>query len=281
MPRRELGLWLVRRAAVLGHPVAHSLSPVLHTAAYRSLGLSDWRFDAIDCDEAGLAAQLAAASAEWAGFSCTMPLKRIALELAAHADPVALAVGAANTLLPTPAGWSAAMTDVDGIMAAVAEAGLRPAEVTVLGAGGTAQAALGALAAWDVQSCTALVREPARTGQLRATAERLGVELSIATLDLRASALGADLIISTLPAGAADFLRGHGWRPAQALLDAVYQPWPTAAAIAATRAGCTVVSGALMLLHQAAAQVELMTGRAAPVEAMRAALRERAPGCGV
>jgi shikimate dehydrogenase len=108
----------------------------------------------------------------------------------------------------------------------------------------------------------------------------VGVAIDVGLLAPDARALQADLVVSTLPSGAADPLAAHSWRRAQAVLDVVYDPWPTPLAAAVAAANGTVVSGALMLLHQAAEQVELMTGRSAPVEAMRAALREAAPACG-
>jgi shikimate dehydrogenase len=269
------------RAAVIGHPVVHSLSPVLHTAAYDALGLHDWQYDAIDCEVAGLPDLLAGSDAEWAGFSCTMPLKRVALELADVADPVAVAVGAANTLVSHDGRWHAAMTDVAGIAGALAECGVAPHSVTVLGAGGTAQAVVGALVQLQIATCAVLVRDLGRTAELRRTADRLGVELSFAVLAVDAEELAADLVVSTLPRGAADGLAARRWRADQAVLDVVYDPWPTPLAAAAARAGSTVVSGALMLLHQAGEQVRLMTGRPAPVEAMRAALKVAAPDAGL
>jgi shikimate dehydrogenase len=264
---------------VLGRPIAHSLSPVLHRAAYAALRL-DWTYEAVDCGVAELPDVLAARR-EWAGFSATMPLKHALLDVASEVRPVAAAVGAANTLLPRPDGWVADNTDVAGIVAALAEHGVAPESVTVLGAGGTAQAVLAALREFSVAQCTALVRDPSRTGALLATGERVGVRVSIGELDVASPALSADLVVSGLPPGAADPLAVRAWTAEQALLDVVYVPWPTRLATAASGAGATVVSGASMLLHQAAAQVELMTGRPAPVDAMRAALAAAAPGCGV
>jgi shikimate dehydrogenase len=253
---------------VLGRPVGHSLSPVLHAAAYAALGLTDWSYTAVDCGEDELPGLLAGLGPEWAGLSLTMPLKRAALVAADVVDPLAAAVGAANTLvLDGPR--RAYNTDVVGIAAALREAGaVAPESAVVLGAGGTAQAALAALTTLGLAEAVVLVRDPGRAGELRATADRLGV-----ALDLRAGLPGpipdADLVICTLPAGAADELRP----PAGAVvLDVVYAPWPTPFAAAARAAGGTVVSGLAMLLHQAAAQVELITGRTAPVPAMRAAL---------
>ncbi|MDP9118502.1 MAG: shikimate dehydrogenase [Actinomycetota bacterium] len=266
-----------RRAAVLGHPIAHSLSPTLHRAAYAALGL-DWRYEAIECMPSELAAVLAG-RADWAGFSCTMPLKHAALLEAHQVSDTARVVGAANTLLPLGSGrWLADNTDVAGIVASLRGTHHR---ACVLGAGGTAQAAVLALAQMDVAACTVLVRDVARAARIVATAERAELSIEVSTLDPASPALAADLVISTLPAYAADPFAVRVWRPEQTVLDVVYQPWPTELAQSVAAAGATVVSGALMLLHQAAVQVELMTGRAAPVAAMRAALaREVSAGLG-
>jgi shikimate dehydrogenase len=148
---------------------------------------------------------------------------------------------------------------------------------TVLGGGGTAQAAVAALAAHGVRSCTLLVRDVSRTSEVRAVADAVGLALSVAPLS-ETEALGADLVVSTLPGAAADALAGHPWRGGQVVLDVVYDPWPTALARAAVAGGARVVSGGLMLLHQAAAQVHLMTGLEPPVAAMRGALAAALPG---
>lgn len=270
-----------RLAAVLGKPIAHSLSPVLHRAAYTALGLSDWRYAAIECAQADLPTVLAEYP-NAAGFSCTMPLKQAVLRVAGSASPMATAIGAGNTLLPSPDGWHAENTDWTGVRDALAERGIQPDRVTVLGAGGTARAALAALP--GASEITVLVREPARAAELLAAAARLAAA-GLLVARLRLARLGdpapADLLISTLPPGAADPLVsqlpiGAGC----AVLDVVYAGWPTALARAAQHTGAPVISGASMLLHQAARQVELMTGRAAPVAAMRAAMRAAAPGCG-
>ncbi|MDQ6851703.1 MAG: shikimate dehydrogenase, partial [Actinomycetota bacterium] len=151
----------MRHAGVLGRPIAHSLSPVLHRAAYAALGLS-WTYQAIDCGVAELADALAE-RADWAGFSCTMPLKRALLDVAIEVRPLAAAVGAANTLLPlVGGGWIAENTDVIGIVRTVREAAITAGSVTILGAGGTAQAAVAALPQLGVTTCEVLVRNVAR-----------------------------------------------------------------------------------------------------------------------
>ena len=107
-----------RRAAVLGSPVKHSLSPVLHGEAYRALGLHGWRYGMIECDEPGLPPLIDGMGPEWAGLSLTMPLKRVALAVADEVSPLARAVGAANTLVFPPGGPAkgrrAENTDVAG-----------------------------------------------------------------------------------------------------------------------------------------------------------------------
>jgi shikimate dehydrogenase len=275
----------VHSAAVLGFPVSHSLSPQLHRAAYRALGL-DWTYQAVECRESELGAVLRDSAPEVIGYSCTMPLKRAVLQLADVRSEQAEQIGAGNTLIRTEAGWLAENTDWFGIAQALAEhdVSVNGADVVILGAGGTAQAALAALR--EASSVTALVRDAARTTDLRAAAERLGRPVAIGSLTDVNVLTSADVVIATLPAGAADPVaeqRGpqqNSWRSSQALLDAIYHPWPTRLAESFARQGSTVVSGASMLLHQAARQVELMVGEKAPVAAMRAALLAAAPGCG-
>lgn len=253
------------RAAVLGSPVAHSLSPVLHTAAYAALGLDGWTYTAHECIESGLAAFVDGLDGGWAGLSLTMPLKRVALDVADETSPLAAAVGAANTLLVGDRRY-ADNTDVAGIVAALGPVAGR---AVVLGAGGTARAALAALRELGVDTVDVLVRDVGRTAELRAAAERLGTAPGVhaALADPARFVDGADVVVSTLPAGAADHVACRG---AGTVLDAVYAPWPTRFAAQAT--GARVVSGLEMLLHQAVAQVELMTGRPGPVAAMSAAL---------
>jgi shikimate dehydrogenase len=211
---------------------------------------------------------------EWAGLSLTMPLKRVALTVADQVSPLAEAVGAANTLVFSPAGGTRAdNTDVAGMVSALREAGLaRVEQAVILGAGGTAQGALAAVRELGHQSPTVLVRNLARTGELRETADRLGMRPTIRDGLFTEPLPDADLVISTLPGGAADPLSATQWKPDTIVLDVVYAPWPTSLARSALAAGCPVVSGLTVLLYQAVEQVELMTGHPGPVEAMRTAL---------
>jgi shikimate dehydrogenase len=266
-----------RRAAVLGSPIKHSLSPVLHSAAYQALGLHGWHYGMIECDEPGLPRLVDSMGPEWAGVSLTMPLKRVALTVADEVSPLAEAVGAANTLVfpaAGPAGGKRAdNTDVAGMVSALREAGLTRAEqAVILGAGGTAQSALAAVRELGHRAPIVVVRNLARTGELRETAERLGMRPSVSGGLFEEPLPDADLVISTLPGGAADPLSVTRWKPDTTVIDVVYAPWPTRFAGSALAAGCPVVSGLTVLLYQAVAQVELMTGHPGPAEAMRAAL---------
>jgi shikimate dehydrogenase len=290
------------KAAVLGSPIAHSLSPVLHRAAYLALGLDDWTYEAIECDEAGLAGLVGSLDQQWAGLSLTMPLKRTALPLLDHADPLVAVTGGANTVVFRPDGRYGYNTDVQGVVDALTEAGAQagaeagapaPDSVMILGGGATACSALAALPELGASGADVFVRNPSRAAELLAAAERLHLRVRLrpfAALEegdpasplaapgpgprRAASGLASGLLISTVPAGVADAfaerIRLTGRAPA-ALLDVVYNPWPTPLAMAASAAGAMVANGFAMLLHQAAGQVELMTGKPAPLEAMRAA----------
>jgi shikimate dehydrogenase len=270
------------RAAVLGSPIGHSLSPYLHRAAYRAMGLDAWSYESFECDEArlpGLLRELAPVRGQgpededaWAGLSLTMPLKRAVLPLLDTVSELAVEVGGANTVVFRDGLRHGDNTDVHGIERALAEAGVpAPRSATVLGGGATAASALAALRNLGLFSATLLVRDPARAGETAQVAERLGVALAVETFDKLDALTRVDLVVSTLPGGAADAFADR-LAGVPALFDVVYSPWPTGAAAAVEAAGGIVVGGFAMLLHQAVRQVELMTGRAdVPVEAMRAA----------
>ena len=201
----------VHRAAVLGHPVAHSLSPVLHSAAYRALGLDGWEYSAVDVTEEELASFVEGLDESWAGLSLTMPLKQVVLPLLDHVEPLAGVVGAVNTVLFQPTGsvrtLVGANTDVHGLVAALREGlGDRPVgSAVVLGAGATAASTLAALAELGCTTPTVLVRSLGRTGGLQRAAHRMGVAPRFAVLDPASARLSdIDVVVSTLPSRAAD-----------------------------------------------------------------------------
>jgi shikimate dehydrogenase len=274
-----------RKAAVVGSPVAHSLSPVLHNAAYAALGLTGWTFDRIDRAADALPGLVADLTPEWVGLAVTMPDKRAALALADERTARAVAVGAANTLLRLPAGgWRADCTDVAGVTGALAAAGgyrrTDGATGLVLGAGGTAAAALAGLAELGVADVTMVVREPSRADETRATADRVGVRLDVrrwSDVDMRKLAAASAVVISTVPAAAAD-PHADDLAEAECLLDVIYHPWPTPLADAVRRKGGRLATGLDMLLHQAFDQVAQFTNSPPPREAMRDALRTATGG---
>ncbi|WKU43956.1 shikimate dehydrogenase [Streptomyces sp. VNUA116] len=262
------------RAAVLGSPIAHSLSPVLHRAAYAELGLGEWTYDRFEVDEAALPAFLDELDGSWAGLSLTMPLKRAVIPLLDEVSGTAAAVEAVNTVVFTEDGRRLGdNTDIPGIAAALCERGVtRTASAAVLGAGATASSALAALAGICTGEVTVYVRSEARAAEMREWGERLGVAVRTEDWARAAEALTAPLVVATTPAGATDALAEAVPDRPGALFDVLYEPWPTPLAAAWSARGGTVLGGLDLLVHQAVLQVERMTGCAkAPLAAMRAA----------
>ncbi|WP_328745624.1 shikimate dehydrogenase [Streptomyces sp. NBC_00285] len=263
-----------RRAAVLGKPIAHSLSPVLHRAAYEELGLTGWSYDRFELDEAALPGFVEALGPEWAGLSLTMPLKRAIIPLLDEISETAASVEAVNTVVFTEDSRRLGdNTDIPGMVAALRERGIEQVDsAAILGAGATASSALAALARICTGEVVAYVRGPARAAEMRQWGERLDIEVRTADWADAAEALHAPLVIATTPAGATDAL-AHAVpeRPA-ALFDVLYDPWPTELAARWSMIGGAVVGGLDLLVHQAVLQVEQMTAlRPAPLEAMRKA----------
>ncbi|MFJ8809463.1 shikimate dehydrogenase [Streptomyces sp. NPDC102490] len=262
------------RAAVLGSPIAHSLSPVLHRAAYAELGLADWTYDRFDVDEAALPGFFEELGSEWAGLSLTMPLKRVVIPLLDSISDTAASVDAVNTVVFGEDGRRTGdNTDIPGIVAALREHGIEKTETAaVLGAGATASSALAALARICTGEITVYVRSAARADEMRGWARRLDVDVRVADWADAEEALRAPLVVATTPAGATDALAAAVPERPATLFDVLYDPWPTPLAARWSAYGGAVVSGLDLLLHQAVLQVEQMTGRApAPLAAMRKA----------
>ncbi|GHF20484.1 shikimate dehydrogenase [Streptomyces griseoluteus] len=262
------------RAAVLGKPIAHSLSPVLHRAAYAELGLDDWSYDRFEVDEAGLAGFFEGLGPEWAGLSLTMPLKRAVMPLLDEVSETAASVDAVNTVVFTEDGRKVGdNTDIPGMVAALREHGIEEVEsAAVLGAGATASSALAALARICPGEVVVYVRSAARAAEMREWGERLDMDVRTADWADAAEALHAPLVIATTPAGAADALATAVPERPTTLFDVLYDPWPTELAARWSMFGGAVVGGLDLLVHQAVLQVERMTGRTpAPLEAMRRA----------
>ncbi len=272
------------RLAVWGDPIDHSLSPVLHRAAYRTLGL-DWTYDRLRVDERAFPAALASLGPEWRGLSLTMPLKQAAHRAAHRHDRHARLTEAVNTLLldgPDVAGFN---TDVGGMATALIALGALPAETArVIGSGATAASAVVALAESGVRRVEIVARRPERAGPLVALAQAQNVAAAARQLDagpysphpLTIAALPGD---ARMPGPTAAALAAAGGT----LVDAVYGRWPTQLAGAWTAAGGAAHSGKEFLLRQALLQVRIFaTGdAAAPLaseETVLAAMRDAVAG---
>ncbi len=268
-----------RRCAVIGNPVAHSLSPALHQAAYRSLGLP-WEYCAVEVTQDRLAGFVGSLGPQWRGLSVTMPLKRPAVDLCDVVEPVAREVAAVNTVLleadGTRRGYN---TDVSGFVRSLQAHGVDAVgSAVVVGAGATAGSALAAVRDLGAHTVTVVARSVERAAGMADLGRRLGVAVRLCSLQALESAASpevlaaADVVISTVPAHAQPLAAARLASLAPVAFDVIYAPWRTPLVAAAEAANSTVIHGFDLLLHQAARQVELMTGAsAAPLEDMRAA----------
>lgn len=256
---------------MLGSPIGHSLSPALHRAAYAELGL-DWTYERSEVGEDGLAGFVAGCDASWRGLSLTMPLKVAALSLG-EVDLLARQAGAANTLVFEPDGTRRLHnTDVDGLVWALRRAGATSVpRVTILGAGATARSSLLSVSRLGARAVTVVARTPARAAPLVVLGASL--DLPVTVQPWSAPLPPADALLSTAVAGAADSLAEDAAASAALVFDAIYHPWPTALASAATAAGRVLVNGLDLLVGQALLQLELMTGRSATPATLYAAGR--------
>ena len=257
------------RCAVLGDPIGHSLSPVIHRAAYAATGL-DWTYEAVRVPGGGLAGFVAGLDDDWRGLSVTMPLKREALALADDAGPYARLAGAANTLVRDGRRWLADNTDVPGAAAALRERTPAGAVVaTILGGGATAASLALALCDVGVGSLTLLVRSPDRAAATLAAIDGHPARPAVAVGLLGSGEVVGDVVVSTIPADAQTPELVARCAEVPVVFDVVYDPWPTP--LAASAGDRTLVSGLDLLVHQAALQFTRFSGRPAPLEEMRRA----------
>ena len=271
-----------RRCGVIGSPIRHSLSPLLHRAAYAEAGL-DWTYEAHQVDWAGLASFLAGLDDSWRGLSLTMPLKRAVLPLLDEISPLAAQAGAVNTVVLEGGRRVGHNTDVTGAVAAVRERVRQPVRTAVvLGGGATAAAVLLALADLGCRTILLVVRDAARAQPTAQVGARLpgAPTVQVAQFDAVGPELAgqADILVSTIPADAQQALALPLAGEVPTLFDVVYDPWPTPLDRLARSQGQTFVSGLDLLAHQAVGQFQLMTGlQMSPLGTMRAAA-ERALG---
>lgn len=244
-----------RRNEVWGDPIAHSLSPVLHHAAYQALGL-DWDYRAVKVSIEQLPDAFSTLPSAVRGLSLTMPLKEAILPLVAdHRGAVSL-LHAANTVVQDDSGWWLDNTDWRGAFEVIARhGGLAGLSVWLVGAGATARAVLYALAELAPSSVTLMVRNTERALPSVVLAHTLG--LSCEARELTDPPVQAPAwVISTLPGGVEVNLPGLRDIAGQStLFDIAYSPWPSALGVIWREAGSPLVSGREMLLYQAVAQI--------------------------
>lgn len=238
------------RAAVLGSPIAHSLSPAIHNAAYLALGI-EGKYDAVEVKQGELKqfmSKVRSTEANWIGFSLTMPLKEELLEVADEIDPLALKINSGNTLIPRDGRWFATSTDVSGFIWSLAFNEINAiGRVQIIGAGATARAAVAALDApgRHIQIINRNVNREVAMRKVVSLAELEFIDWSNVNLD-------AELVINTTPKGVADQMNpGKG-----TFFDVLYDPWPTALA---KKWNGKVIDGIELLVHQAIDQLHLMT----------------------
>jgi shikimate dehydrogenase len=260
------------RCAVLGSPIAHTLSPVLHRAAYDVLGL-DWVYESREVTAEQLPGFLDALDESWRGLSLTMPLKRAVLPLLDETGAAAQRSAAVNTVLLGDGRRVGHNTDIPGAVAALRERYDGPLDrAVILGGGATATSTLLALADLGCGDVTLLVRDPARAAETVRAAARHPRPPRLEVRRLGPDPISADVVVSTIPAPAQTTEVVALADAARVVFDVVYDPWPTPLAAHAVRRGRVVVGGLDLLVHQAVLQVQLMTGvEETPLAAMRAA----------
>ena len=279
-----------RLVGVIGSPIAHSLSPLLHNAAFAALGLGGaWRSLAFEVAPGQAAGALAAMRrADISGLSVTMPHKAEVAALVDECTEVALRLGAVNCIVNRDGVLLGTNTDGEGFVASLARgADFTPAgkRCLVIGAGGAARAVVLALADAGAREVAVLNRTPARADTAAALAGVSGrvvpAGAGAGAGALAESVEAADLVVNATPVGMAGALPtgtdtdAEAWlvapellHPGQVAADLIYAPRPTRWLANAAAAGATAVDGLGMLVHQAAAQLVLWTGEEAPVEAM-------------
>ncbi len=244
------------KAAVLGSPISHSLSPLLHTTAYKELGI-DAQYEAIEIKAGGLADFLESKDSSWTGFSLTMPLKEEVVSYTNNVDVLAARIKSANTLFRKDSKWHATTTDVLGFTNTLKMHGVDiHGHVVILGAGATARAAAAACDSLASQ-ITVVNRSVARVADMSDAV----VDSDLSFIDWSGASIisDADLVISTTPAGATDSLILPTTTSAP-FFEALYNPFPTKASQEWGQRGGLVIDGLDLLVHQGLAQIEIFSG---------------------
>lgn len=257
-------------AAVLGSPIAHSKSPDMHRAVYQHLSIPI-QYDRVEVTQDQSAefmrtlGQRYGSTRQLAGFSVTMPLKAALVPYMDQVSERVERLGVLNTVVYDDDGQAHGYnTDVDGIREALTQAGFASSQggsMAILGAGGTATAAVAAAAEMGLDTVVLYVRNTQRTQGAITVAARLGLTIEVKQLDeFPSEASLHEAVVATLPAYAADYVAAQLTAvPLPPLLDVIYDPWPTALAAAWRAHGGLVVSGLDMLLYQGVEQAKLFT----------------------
>ncbi|MDO5671942.1 MAG: shikimate dehydrogenase [Actinomycetaceae bacterium] len=264
--------------AVIGHPITHSLSPVIHAAAYDSLGL-DWEYKSFDVSKEDAVPFLQALDPQCRGLSVTMPNKQVIIPALDHVDGLAKALGSVNTVVSISGALTGFNTDVHGVVAALNEIGAdtsKPKRAVIIGGGATASSVIAAMTQMGIADISVVARRHGGPGSAVFAAMTLDLEVRAipwnATKAVHEHLALADLIVSTVPAGVADCWADTPLKPGVFFLDVVYDQWPTRLAGHVVSRGGLVAPGWRMLLHQGHAQVKLFTSYEADLQIMSAAL---------
>lgn len=258
-----------RRAAVIGDPAAHSLSPAIHRAGYLANGLP-WHYEAVTVAPAELHGFVTTRldGPEWAGLSVTAPHKEAIIGYG-EPDEAAQLVGGANTIVFGPQA-RVYNTDVPGFVRAWRTHGLqRPTSAAILGNGATARSLVLALAGLGAREAIILARSPERAASILELARVLGLTAEVRELGEPVGAV--DVVASTIPTAAAAPHAASLAAEARVVFDAVYEPWPTPLGVAAQEAGRAALNGLDLLAGQAVDQFFLLTGHRVTFEACRSA----------
>jgi shikimate dehydrogenase len=263
-----------RVVGVMGWPVAHSLSPAIHNAAFAALGL-DWIYVALPVPPGRVAEALTGLRAlGLVGANVTMPHKTDVAELLDDLSEDAERLQAVNTIVVGSETLSGHNTDAPGFDRFVRrDAGFDPAgrRALLFGAGGAARACALALGRGGLETLTVALRDPARAQPLRRTLEGFDTEVAVVAFE-RAAEEAADLIVNATPLGArGEELPLPPLGPGVLAIDLLYRPRETPLQAAAKAAGGTAFGGLGLLLEQAALSFELWTAQPAPLDAMSAA----------
>jgi len=259
------------KAAVLGSPISHSLSPLLHTLAYKELGMES-NYIAIEVKNGDLSTFLSTCDESWTGLSLTMPLKEEVIPLARTVSDLARTINSANTLVRDNGHWHATTTDVPGFVHATEANGKKiSGEVLIIGAGATARAAAAA-ADGLADRITVMMRASTREMDMRGCVKTS--ELNVVSWGDSPSFSSAEMIISTTPPGATDSLLDYfPKKPQSVLFDVLYHPWPTMALSNWKANGGEIIDGLDLLIHQAIDQIQLFSGASFERKDMASLLR--------